>query len=205
MKTLMLPADSTEGLRRALAVLRRGGLVAFPTDTVYGLGTLAFDERAVASIFRAKDRPAERAIPVLIGSTADLGLIALNIPPMATRLANRFWPGPLTLVVQKNPGLPRTISLGPTVGVRQPDRAAALSLLRASGPLAVTSANLSGQPDPCTAAEVLAQLGGRVDLVLDGGKTRGGMPSTVVDCTGSEPVILRAGPLSLQDLRAELD
>ncbi|MBI4732196.1 MAG: L-threonylcarbamoyladenylate synthase, partial [Chloroflexi bacterium] len=117
-------------------------------------------------------------------------------PEMALTLAARYWPGPLTLVIPKHPALPEAVSAAPTVGVRVPDHAAARALLQAAGPLAVTSANLSGRSSASTAEEVLAQLGGRIPLILDGGKTPGGVPSTVVDCLGAEPKILREGPIS---------
>ena len=123
---------------------------------------------------------------------------------MAMRLAQRFWPGPLTLVVAGHPSLPANLSPRPTVGVRMPDHPVALTLLRRAGPLAVTSANLSGAPNASTAQEVLAQLQGRVALILDGGKTPGGLPSTVLDCTGSQPVILRQGPITLEQIYAVL-
>jgi L-threonylcarbamoyladenylate synthase len=204
VKTIVLAAESPEGLDRAVKVLRGGGLVAFPTDTVYGLGALAFEPEAVRRIFQAKRRPADKAIPVLLGRTADLELIASDVPPTAWQLANRFWPGPLTIVVQKHPRLPASVWSTATVAARVPDHPAALALLQRSGPLAVTSANISGQADPSTAAEVLEQLAGRVELVLDGGTTPRGMPSTIVDCLQADLVVLRAGPVSLEELQAAL-
>jgi len=204
MKTEILLAQDAGTLARALAVLQNGGLVAFPTDTVYGVGALAFNDAAVGDIYTAKDRPVEKAIPVLIGATADLEKVTLEVPAAAVRLAARFWPGPLTLVVPKHPNLPDTVSVTSTVGVREPDHTVARALLVAAGPMAVTSANLSGQASPCTAQEVFAQLGGRIALIIDGGKTPGGVPSTVVDCTGEEIVILRAGPILEDEIRAVL-
>jgi L-threonylcarbamoyladenylate synthase len=204
MKTEILLAQDPNALARALAILQEGGLVAFPTDTVYGVGALAFNGPAVGSIYIAKDRPVEKAIPVLIGNPADLARAALEVPGFAARLAAHFWPGPLTLVVPKHPDLPETVSITTTVGVRVPDHAVARTLLSAAGPMAVTSANISGLPSPSTAQEVFAQLGGRIALIIDGGRTPGGIPSTVVDCTGTEPVILRAGPVSQDEIRAAL-
>lgn len=201
MKTQILPASE---ISSALDVLQRGGIVAFPTDTVYGVGATAFDNAAIESIYLAKDRPVEKAIPVLIGDMSDLDDIAENIPDMALRFAARFWPGPLTCVVPKKPTLPPAISATSTVAVRIPDHPDARALLRAAGPMAVTSANISGQPSPSTAQEVYDQLNGRIPLILDGGPTPGGIPSTLVDCTGSEPVILREGPISLDDLLSAL-
>ncbi len=199
MQTRLLPV-SPEGLRLAVEILREGGLVAFPTDTVYGVGSLAFDGTAVESIYAAKDRPLEKAIPVLIADASDLLKVAASIPESARRLAARFWPGPLTLVVPRDPGLPSAVSATDSVGVRVPDHEVARALLRLAGPMAVTSANISGGPTPTTAQEVLRQLDGRIPLILDGGATPGGMASTVVDCTGREPQILREGPISHKEI-----
>lgn len=204
MKTQVIAADSPEALPLAVEFLRSGQLVAFPTDTVYGVGALAFEAGAVEALFAAKARVLEKAIPILIAEPEELERIALTVPEMAWRLAARFWPGPLTLVVPKRPDLPAALSALPTVGVRVPDHPLARALLRLSGPLAVTSANLSGQASPCTAEEVLAQLGGRIALILDGGRTPGGRPSTVVDCTAAEPLILREGPITRQAILAAL-
>lgn len=200
MNTLVLPAESGGALERALIILNAGGLVAFPTDTVYGLGALAFDDEAVKSIYHAKDRPLQKAIPVLLAEAADLDLVASGIPDIARRLSERLWPGPLTLVVRKIQGLPESVSASDTVGARVPDLALARALLRAAGPMAVTSANASGQPSPTSAEQVLRELDGRIPLILDGGRTPGGIPSTVVDCTKKEPVILRAGPVVLDEI-----
>ncbi|MGB8213692.1 MAG: L-threonylcarbamoyladenylate synthase [Anaerolineales bacterium] len=204
MKTELLSAQDPNALLQALAVLRSGGLVAFPTDTVYGVGALVFDGAAVERIYAAKGRPVEKAIPVLLADPADLAKVTLQVPDTAGRLAARFWPGALTLVVPKHPCLPESVSATATVGVRVPDHAVARALLRAAGPLAVTSANLSGQASPSTAQEVFTQLGGRIALILDGGKTPGGTPSTVVDCSGSEPHVLREGPIAEAEIRAVL-
>ncbi len=201
METIILPTDRDNSIPLALEILRRGGLVAFPTDTVYGVGALAFDEKAVESIYAAKDRPIEKAIPILIGGPEDLDKITVEVPPIAAKLAARFWPGPLTLVIPKHPKLPDVVSASPTVGVRVPDHPVARALLRAAGPMAVTSANISGQASPKTAEEVSRQLNGRIPLILDGGETPGGVPSTVVNCLGTEPVILREGPVTLEDIQ----
>ncbi len=201
METIILPTDRDNSIPLALEILRQGGLVAFPTDTVYGVGALAFDEKAVESIYAAKDRPIEKAIPILIGGPEDLDKITVEVPPIAAKLAARFWPGPLTLVIPKHPNLPDVVSASPTVGVRVPDHPVARALLRAAGPMAVTSANISGQASPKTAEEVSRQLNGRIPLILDGGETPGGVPSTVVNCLGTEPVILREGPVTLKDIQ----
>jgi len=202
MKTEIIPASE---IQTALKILQSGGIVAFPTDTVYGLGSLAFDNTAIESMYTAKDRPIEKAIPILIGDLSDLDQVAVDIPDMALRFATRFWPGPLTCVVPKKQTLPSAVSATPTVAVRIPDHPDARTLLRAAGPMAVTSANISGGASPSTAQEVYDQLKGRIPLILDGGKTQGGIPSTLVDCTGEKPVVLREGPISLSELMAALN
>ena len=201
MKTIILTSKNSDTISRALEILKAGGLVAFPTDTVYGVGTLAFDGTAVESIYAAKDRPVDKAIPILIGGLEDLDKVTAEVPPIAAKLAAHFWPGPLTLVVPKHPHLPDAVSATPTVGVRVPDHPVARALLRAAGPMAVTSANISGEDSPKTAEEVNRQLNGRISLILDGGETPGGVPSTVVNCLGTEPDILRDGPITLKDIQ----
>ncbi len=200
MITKIVPAHNPEALAIASEVLKSGGLVAFPTDTVYGVGALVFSSQAIEGIFTVKARSAEKAIPILIGDLQDLAKVASEVTPVAGKLAARFWPGPLTLIVPKHPDVPEAVSSTSTVGVRIPDHPVARLLLRLVGPLAVTSANLSGQASPTTAEEVFSQLGGRIALILDGGKTPGGVPSTVVNCLGAEPVILREGPISRQEI-----
>ncbi len=200
MKTRTILTGDPGALRAALDVLDTGGLVAFPTDTVYGLGGRAFASASIERIYAAKGRDASKAVPILLGEIAHLSRVALDLPPAAQRLAEHFWPGALTLVVPKNPDLPENLSQTPTVGVRMPDHPFALALLRASGPLAVTSANLSGAENPRTAEDVLSQLDGRIELVLDGGAAPGGVPSTVVDCTGSQIRVLRQGAISAEDI-----
>ncbi len=201
MKTEIRPAAQ---LQPALDVLKNGGIVAFPTDTVYGVGALAFDNAAIESIYTAKDRPLEKAIPILIGDLKDLEVIGLNIPDMALRLAARFWPGPLTCIIPKQPSLPPAVSATQTVAVRIPNHPDALALLRAAGPMAVTSANISGRQSPISAQEVYDQLNGRIPLILDGGNTPGGIPSTLVDCTGETPIIFREGPVTMENLISAL-
>jgi L-threonylcarbamoyladenylate synthase len=205
MQTEILPTSSSDTIPRAYKILRTGGLVAFPTDTVYGVGALAFDGKAVESIYVAKDRPAEKAIPVLIGDSDDLEKVGINIPDAAYKLVSRFWPGPLTILVPKRLDLPEAVSATSTVGVRVPDHEVARALLRLAGPMAVTSANISGAQSPVTAQEVYEQLKGRIPLIIDGGRTPGGVPSTLVDCTISELKILREGPISLGELRSTLN
>jgi L-threonylcarbamoyladenylate synthase len=204
MQTEIIPASSNDTLPRALDVLKAGGLVAFPTDTVYGVGALAFEGKAIESIYAAKDRPIEKAIPILIGGLDDLAKVAIDIPAAARKLASRFWPGPLTILVPKRADLPESVSATATIGVRVPDHETARALLQAAGPMAVTSANISGAQSPVTAQEVFEQLGGRIPLIIDGGRTPGGIPSTLVDCTAPELRILREGPIALEELLAAL-
>ncbi|MBM4458250.1 MAG: threonylcarbamoyl-AMP synthase [Chloroflexi bacterium] len=189
-------------LAHAAELLRRGELVAFPTDTVYGVGAVVWDAAAVAKLYTAKLRSLDKAIPVLLADPDDVTLVAGDLPAAVLRIAERFWPGPLTLVVPKGERVPAEVtSGGVTVAVRVPDHPLARALIRAAGaPVATTSANLSGQPSPVTAQDVEAQLRGRVALILDGGPCPGGVPSTVVDVSGPQPVILRPGPISLEQI-----
>jgi L-threonylcarbamoyladenylate synthase len=203
--TKILLAGEARSLERAAELLRSGQLVAFPTDTVYGVGAPAFDAASVAAIYVAKGRPPEKAIPVLIADESDLPRITASVPDCARTVIARFWPGALTLVLPKRPDVPEIVSSDATVAVRIPDLDLARALLRLTGPLAATSANRSGQPSPVTAAEVMAQLGGRIAAVLDGGACPGGVPSTVVDCVASPPRVLREGGISIAALRDVLD
>lgn len=196
--------DDPSALPRALELLRAGMLVAYPTDTVYGLGALVHDAEAIERLYEVKGRGSDKAIPVLIGGIEDLPQVASGVPPMALTLAEQFWPGGLTLIMPGPPGLPEVLSPDQTIGVRVPDHPFARSLLKLAGPLATTSANPSGGKSPLTADEVLGGLAGRFELLLDGGRTPGSMPSTVVDCTGSVPRILRPGPISLAEIHDAL-
>ena len=205
MNTEIIPIQDAHALPTALQILAQGGVVAFPTDTVYGLGALITLPKAIAQLYSAKERPLEKAIPVLLGSSDDLTHVAAEPPLIARKLAQRFWPGPLTLIVPRLASLPDILGPLPTVGVRVPDHPAAQALLQAAGPLAVTSANRSGAANPRTADDVYSQLGGKIPLILDGGSTPGGSPSTVVDCTTPNLKVLRSGPISLQMLQEALD
>ncbi len=202
METKQIKTNQPDAIPTALELLRAGNLVAFPTDTVYGLGADLFNPEAIEKLYQVKERAHLKAIPVLLSNPAALDQITSEMNVLARRLADQFWPGPLTLVVPAHPRLPENLSPLPTIGVRMPNHPDALALLEASGPLAVTSANLSGQENTLTAGQVYAQLAGRIPIILDGGTTPGGSPSTVVDCTGPEPVILRSGPISLAELLA---
>jgi L-threonylcarbamoyladenylate synthase len=189
-------------IEQAAALLRAGELVAFPTDTVYGVGAVAWNREAVGKLYVAKLRALDKAIPILLADPADLAQVAHAVSPTVRRLAEHFWPGPLTLVVPRSAQVPDEVtSGGDSVAVRVPDHSLARALIRAAGaPLATTSANLSGGPSPVTAHEVSAQLAGRVAMILDGGRCPGGVACTVVDLTGPSPVVLRPGPISLEEI-----
>ena len=203
--TKVLPAGE-EAIGVAARILAEGGLVAFPTDTVYGVGAHAFQPEAVERIYAAKIRPQDKAIPILLAQAADLSLVIEGITEAARLLAERFWPGGLTLVLPKKASVSDVVSAsGPTVAVRAPDHPVVRSLISALGAhLAATSANLSGRPSPVTAHEVEAELGGRVELTLDGGRCPGGIPSTVLDLTTDPPTVLRAGAIGVEEIEAAL-
>jgi len=197
-------APDARGIAEAAALLRAGGLVAFPTETVYGLGANALDAAAVARIFAAKGRPADDPIIVHVAERHDLEAVAANVPLVAQALADAFWPGPLTLVVPRGRAIPPIVTAGgDTVGVRMPAHPVALALIAAAGvPVAAPSANPFGRTSPTLAAHVAADLGDRIDLILDGGPCAVGIESTVVDCTAEPPVVLRPGGIALEALRA---
>lgn len=212
-KTRLMPVAAAEGaswedlvntpeIQEAARVLREGGLVAFPTETVYGLGANGLDSAAVAGIFAAKGRPADNPLILHIADAEALVQIAPEVPPLARRLGQAFWPGPLTMVLPKGPAVPYVTTGGlDTVAVRMPAHPVALALLSAAGvPVAAPSANISGRPSPTEAAHVAADLAGKVDIILDGGPTSVGVESTVLDCTGPVPVILRPGGVSKEAL-----
>ena len=195
-----------EVLAEAARVLRSGGLVAFPTETVYGLGADALSAEAVARIFAAKGRPADNPLIVHVGHPQEVQQVAREVPPLARRLMERFWPGPLTLVLPKATRVPLTTTGGlDTVAVRMPAHPVALALVREAGvPVAAPSANRSGRPSPTRAEHVLQDLGDAVDLVLDGGPCPVGVESTVLDVTGPVPVVLRPGGLPKESIEAAL-
>ncbi len=194
MKTTDLSLQVAAQVERAVEILKRGGIVAYPTDTVYGLGSDAFNIESIKRIYAVKKRPDTMPLPVLLADSSKLQDIAV-VPEIAWRLIERFWPGGLTLVLKKRDTLPDIITAGGDyIAVRVPAHDVPLRLIRALGrPIVGTSANISGKLSPLTAAEVEGQLDGKVDMIIDGGKCSGGVESTVVDVTGESPVILRAG------------
>lgn len=201
----ILSIDHPDAIPAAKKIIQNSGTIVIPTDTIYGIAADAFSPRAIQKIYDAKERPEEKALPVLIGHIDQLDLLLRFVSDDVLRIAAAFWPGPLTLVLPKGPKVPPDLSPYPTIGVRMPDLAFTLSLLQKTGPLAATSANLSGGPNPTTVQDVLAQLGARADLILDGGPSPGPLASTVVDATASELKILREGPISLEDLNNVLN
>ncbi|MCI0548943.1 MAG: threonylcarbamoyl-AMP synthase [Candidatus Rokubacteria bacterium] len=187
-------------LASAGAILRRGGLVAFPTESFYGLGADAGSAAAVARVFTVKGRPDAKPLLVLVDGIAMVERLAADVPPRARELMARHWPGPLTLILRAVPELPAALTAGTgTVGVRMPGHAVALALVRAAGrPVTAPSANPSGAPPPTTAEAVCRDLGPGVDLVVDAGPTAGGPASTIADCTVWPPRIVREGPVVLR-------
>jgi len=201
MRAHIVPADDA-AIGHAVEVLLAGELVAFPTDTVYGVGAHGLQAEAVERLYQAKARPTDKPIAFLLASADDVQGVARDIPDAAWLLAQHFWPGGLSLVLSKRDVVPATVAAGgPSVAVRVPDHPVTQALILALGaPLAATSANLSGHPDAVTADQVLRELGDRVALILDGGRCPGGVPSTVVDLTASPPTILRRGAIPEEDI-----
>jgi L-threonylcarbamoyladenylate synthase len=195
-----------EPIARAAAILRAGGLVAFPTETVYGLGADALNPRALARVYAAKRRPTEHPLIVHVADASALDQLALRVPDHARRLAQRFWPGPLTLVLERHPRVPREVTGGQdTIAIRVPAHPLALALLREfGGPIAAPSANRFGAVSPTTAAHVRDDLGADVDLILDGGACEVGLESTIVDLTRSPATVLRLGGISEESLSEAL-
>jgi len=204
--TLLLTAQNNEkchaAIEQAACLLKGGNLVAFPTETVYGLGANALDACAVERIFAVKGRPSDNPLIVHLAGTEQLAALAVNIPPEAWLLAGRFWPGPLTLVLESSNIVPAQVTGGlGSVALRVPAHPLALALLRQAGlPVAAPSANLSGRPSPTTAAHVLEDLAGRIEAVLDGGPCAVGVESTVLDIRGGRPVILRPGGVTAEEV-----
>ena len=199
------PQTRPQALDRAAEAVRAGKVVVLPTDTVYGVGADAFDVVAVAMVLAAKHRGREMPPPVLVPDPRTVDGLAVDVPMYARILMRQFWPGPLTLVLRSQPSLQWDLGeTNGTVALRMPDDEVARSLLAAVGPMAVTSANVTGRPAATTGREAVDQLGGAVAVYLDDGPRTGGLPSTILDCTGEEPVVLRTGALSVEELRAVL-
>jgi L-threonylcarbamoyladenylate synthase len=205
MDTSVIEQSNPQSAEFALEVLRAGGVIVIPTDTVYGIACLVNKRDSIQRLYAIKERELVKAIPVLIGTLEQISSITASFPSAAYALSQHFWPGALTLVMNKHPDLPFELTSYPTVGVRMPDHDWLRSLIQSCGPLAATSANISGQPSLPTAQEVLDELDGRVDLLIDGGTCAGGIPSTVIDCTLSPVKVLREGGISEPAIRRVLE
>lgn len=206
MKTLVIKINprnpEKEKIKIAASILHRGGLVAFPTDTVYGLGADVTNKRAVKKIFLVKKRPLANPLPILIAKKTDLKKYTRAAPIKIKKITDKFWPGPLTLALSKKKIISDVVTADrKTVGVRVPANAVALALIQALGrPIATTSANLASKPSPTTARDVKKYLNNRIELILDGGKTKLGVESTVLDCTTSPPALLRSGAIPAEKI-----
>jgi len=198
-----LPSSIQQQVEDGISILRQGGLVAFPTDTVYGLGASANLPQAVEKVYQVKQRPRDRALPLLLADISQISEVAYPVSQVAWRLARAFLPGALTLVLPKSKSVPDIITAGgKTVAVRVPAHPIPVALARGLGtPIVGTSANISGQPSPLTAGEVSIQFGNKMEIIIDGGRCPGGRESTVVDVTGEVPVMLREGAIAREKLR----
>jgi len=198
-----LPSYIQKQVERGISILKQGGIVAFPTDTVYGLGACANFQSAVERIYQVKERPRNMALPLLLAHTSQISEVAEPVPPVAWLLARSFLPGALTIVLHKSESVPGIITAGGmTVAIRIPAHPAPVALIEGLGaPIVGTSANLSSQPSALTADEVYSQFGDKIDLVIDGGRCLGGRESTIVDVTGETPVVLREGAISKEELK----
>lgn len=203
MKTQLLTPKDTD---RAARILRSGGLVGIPTETVYGLGANGLDPLAVRSIFQAKGRPQDNPLILHIPDPSWLELYCRDIPEAAWRLARRFWPGPLTMVLRRDPAVPDEVTAGlNTVGMRCPAHELCRAVIEAAGvPIAAPSGNTSGRPSPTSVADMLEDMNGKIDAILDGGSCQVGVESTIIDMTAATPRLLRPGGVPLEELRAVL-
>lgn len=193
-------------IKEAAEIIKSGGLVAFPTETVYGLGANALDNDSVLKIFKAKNRPADNPLIVHVSSLEMLNAVAEEVPEIAKKLIKKYWPGPLTLVLKKSDKIPSAVSCGlDSVAVRMPSNKIAFELIKKSGvPIAAPSANLSKSPSPTRAKHVFDDLSGRIDMIIDGGECNIGLESTVLDVSGKVPRLLRPGKISLEELESFL-
>ena len=198
-----LASDAQQQVEMGISILKQGGIVAFPTDTVYGLGACANIPQAVKRVYQVKERPQNMALPLLLAHTSQISEVAELVPQIAWLLADKFLPGALTIVLYKSNSVSDIITAGgKTVAVRVPAHPVPVALAQGLGaPIAGTSANLSGKPSALTAGEVYSQFGDKIDLVIDGGRCPGGRESTIIDVTGETPVVLREGALSREELK----
>jgi L-threonylcarbamoyladenylate synthase len=210
MQTILIKVDPISPdpyiIEQAGNIIRRGGLVAFPTETVYGLAADALNPEAVARVFEVKGRPESKPLPVQVASIDQVATLAIGISDDAVRLMEAFFPGPLTIILQASEQIPETVTAGTgTIGIRMPDHPVALALIRAAGtPIVAPSANPSGLPPPTTAVEVAGYFDGRIDVILDAGPSRIKTPSTVVDLTTTPPKIIREGSITREQIFSRL-
>ena len=202
MNTVIIDKTDEKSLFVAGEIIRKGGIVAFPTETVYGLGANAYDENAIKKIYEAKGRPSDNPLIVHIAEIEDLEKVAREIPETARKLIDKFAPGPFTLILKKQPDIPDTVTAGlDTVGVRIPKDATARAFIRLAGvPIAAPSANISGKPSPTKAEHVIADLNGKVDAIICGSDSEVGVESTIIDVTDEIPTILRPGGITKEDI-----
>ncbi len=198
-----LASDAQQQVETGISILKQGGIVVFPTDTVYGLGACADIPQAVERVYQVKERPPNMALPLLLAHTSQISEVAELVPQIAWLLADKFLPGALTIVLYKSNSVSDIITAGgKTVAVRVPAHPVPVALAQGLGaPIVGTSANLSGKPSALTAGEVYSQFGDKIDLVIDGGQCPGGRESTIIDVTGETPVVLREGALSREELK----
>ena len=195
--------DIKQQVEQGISILRRGGIVAFPTDTVYGLGACISIHQAVERVYQVKKRPRDMALPLLLADASQVTEVAEPVPPIAWHLIDCFLPGALTIVLHKSKSVPDIVTAGgTTVAIRIPAHPVPVTLSKGLGtPIVGTSANLSGRPSPLTADEVYSQFGNKIDLVIDGGRCSGSRESTIVDVTEETPVVLREGVISREELK----
>lgn len=203
MNTVILREINDETMAEMGRIIRNGGLVSFPTETVYGLGANACDDAAVKSIYAAKGRPSDNPLIVHIADAADIGTVAREVPENAKKILEKFAPGPITVILKKQPYIRNTVTAGlDTVAIRIPSHPIARALIRAAGvPIAAPSSNLSGKPSPTRAEHVIHDMNGRIDAIICGGESSVGVESTIVDLTAERPTVLRPGGITLDDLR----
>lgn len=201
-KTQLISAKEPGAVKKVAAFVRQGELVVLPTDTVYGVGCAADNETAIARLYRVKQRPFSKAIPILLADLSHLPAVTAFIPPVAEALIQQYWPGPLTLILPKHPNLPAVLSPNQGVAVRIPDHTLTRTVIRAAGgAMAVTSANQSGEPAAETAVQAFQTLAGQVTVVLDDGPSPRGQASTIISCMGNKLKIIRSGPIHPAEIR----
>lgn len=203
MQTRILDGQDKAAIKEAAEILEAGHLVAFPTDTVYGLGAKVTDSRAIERLYHVKGRSTAKGIPILIADISDLSMLAARVPPTAQELIDAYWPGPLTVILRGKQDLPANLSPDDTFAVRMPDNEIARRFIRAAGgAVATTSANRSGKPPALSAEEVIEALGTDIEAVLDGGPVSIGIASTIIDFVSDSPKIIRQGPIRLGEAQS---